>query len=83
MTDITIPPEALEAAARKIAAIKMNLSNNGERLPDDLWQQCLPDARAACLAMLRNWPGMKRSRLGSDGDLRIILPLTQEKTNGN
>ena len=44
---IDIPPEALEAAARQIAAHKMPLPNAGERLPDDLWRQCLPDARAA------------------------------------
>jgi FtsZ-binding cell division protein ZapB len=34
----------LERRARKIAALKMGLSNDGERLPDDLWQQAIPQA---------------------------------------
>ena len=33
-----------ELIARAIAANKMGLSNNGERLPDDLWRQALPAA---------------------------------------
>jgi hypothetical protein len=37
--------DAIERAARKIAATKMLLSNDGERLPDDLWQQCIPHAK--------------------------------------
>jgi hypothetical protein len=39
----------LEVRARRIAAIKMGLVKDdpeGERLPDDLWQQCLPQAKA-------------------------------------
>lgn len=43
MTDITIPPEALRAAR----AASMNARGDG----DD-------PIRAACLAMLKNWPGM-------------------------
>lgn len=37
----------LEARARRIAAIKMGLIKDpdGERLPDDLWRQCLPEAK--------------------------------------
>ncbi len=36
----------LEIRARRIAARKMGLVKDkmGERLPDDLWKQCLPDA---------------------------------------
>lgn len=46
-----IPPE-VEAAARRIAARKMLLSDPaGAKLPDDLWRQAVPDARAAL-----NWP---------------------------
>lgn len=33
-----------ERVARKIAAFKMLLSNDGENLPHDLWTQCLPEA---------------------------------------
>ena len=44
--------EALEAAARKIAAMKMGLEKDpdGLRLPDDLWRQALPQAEAALTA---------------------------------
>lgn len=31
----------VEAAARKFAALKMGLSNEGEKLPDDLWRQAI------------------------------------------
>ncbi len=40
-----------ERAAKAIAARKMCLSNNGARLPDDLWMRCLPDAEAALAAI--------------------------------
>jgi hypothetical protein len=38
----------LEVRARRIAAIKMGLVKDpdGTRLPDDLWRQCLPAAKA-------------------------------------
>jgi hypothetical protein len=37
----------LEVRARRIAAIKMGLVKDpeGQRLPDDLWRQCLPQAK--------------------------------------
>lgn len=37
----------LEVRARRIAAQKMGLVKDkyGERLPDDLWQQALPEAK--------------------------------------
>jgi hypothetical protein len=40
--------ERLEPTARKIAARKMGLVKDpdGLKLPDDLWQQALPDAEA-------------------------------------
>jgi acetyl-CoA carboxylase beta subunit len=34
----------VERMARKLAAIKMLLANDGERLPDDLWKKCATDA---------------------------------------
>lgn len=42
-----------ETLARLIAARKMGLlkDTKGERLPDDLWQQALPDADAYLAAM--------------------------------
>jgi hypothetical protein len=37
----------VEPMARILAAEKMGLpdDNYGENLPDDLWQQCIPEAR--------------------------------------
>jgi hypothetical protein len=66
MTDITIPTVALRAAR----AASMNALGDGE------------DAvKAACLAMLKGWPGM--DTIGAVGLMKpsIILPLTQEPTN--
>jgi len=39
---------AVERLARQIAAWKMGLvkDRRGERLPDDLWRQCIPAAKA-------------------------------------
>ena len=99
MTDITIPPEALEAAARAIA------QNDG--CPLDLFPvchneyvgcDCRNEARAACLAMLRAWPGMVINPsftgivinpsftmlpFGKVHPAKLILPLTQEASDGN
>ena len=60
MTDITIPPEALEAAARAMA--KAGYGFAGIELTDpytadaEYWDHT---ARAACLAMLEAWPWQK------------------------
>lgn len=39
--------ETIERTARQLAADKMGLINDptGSNLPDDLWQQCIPDAK--------------------------------------
>lgn len=72
MTDITIPPEALEAAAFHLPGYHNK----------DLW----PHVEAACLAMIKNWPGMGPIRTDQPiGDWcdklpAIILPLS-ENTN--
>ena len=63
-----IPPEALRAAR----AASMNARGDGE-----------DPIRAACLAMLRAWPGMsvEKTHIGIFGDVfsqDIILPLPQE-----
>lgn len=62
--DITIPPEALEAAARAVHNIDRKIAGE-DQWP--AWEDISPTdqrrrlhrARAACLAMLKNWPGMK------------------------
>jgi hypothetical protein len=63
MTDtITIPPEALRAAR----AASMNALGDGE------------DAvKAACLAMLTNWPGMINWVDGIGRPKSITLPLQE------
>lgn len=73
MTDITIPAEALEAAARAHAK-----ANEGH---DEWWPLHVDKVRAACIAMLRNWPGMK---LNPSWELRthkrsveMILPMSE------
>lgn len=65
MTDITIPPAALRAAR----AASMNALGDG----DD-------SVNAACLAMLRNWPGMGTVATEDHAGVwrQIILPLPQE-----
>lgn len=72
--DITIPPEALEAAAR--AHAKMNEGH------DEWWFLHVDKTRAACLAMLKAWPGSYSLAENDSADIRdvaaIILPLPQE-----
>ena len=87
MSNITIPPAALEAGARAMA--KAGYAFSGIELTDpytadaDYWDCC---ARAACLAMLEAWPGMHQ-RTGikqhESGEWRepypmLCLPLPQE-----
>jgi hypothetical protein len=89
--NITIPPEALEAAAKAIADLSC---------PPDLFGQCeaaggcmcRAEARAACLAMLNAWPGRKTENrdgwnwtdTGAVTTHRyeaLILPLPKEPTD--
>ena len=37
---------------------------------------------AACLAALENWPRMERNFWADDGAPVLILPLSQESSNG-
>jgi hypothetical protein len=69
MTDITIPPEALEAASRAFAANKRN------------WQMYAKRMEAACLAMLNAWPDVEVFSIMSDDDESIILPLPKEPSD--
>lgn len=83
MTDITIPPAALEAAARAMA--KAGYGFAGIELTDpytadaDYWDHT---ARAACLAMVQAWPGMSIEKFAPWSKDRIIhLPLPQETSD--
>ena len=52
-----IPPEALEAGARALARYNCEQWDNDP----DRWSAYFTDeARAACLAMLEAWPGMRQ-----------------------
>lgn len=64
--DITIPPEALEAAVA--AALDAE-----PHIRDQL--------HAACIAMLRNWPGGHQAN-AVDGSQHFMLPLTKENVDG-
>lgn len=83
---INIPPEALEAAARAMA--KAGYGFTGIELTDpytadaEYWDTV---ARAACLAMLKHWPGMSDiPSCEADGTRypRVIhLPINTENTD--
>lgn len=87
MTDhITIPPAALEAAARADHVdwlMRNGLGDVGrpwELLEPEEQDEYRASARAACLAMLQSWPNMLTN--GPDEGLilqrpAIILPLTE------
>ncbi len=77
--DITIPSEALEAAAKELLEqflflyIKRNRDPfEWDELSDEAKEDLRDKARAACLAMLRAWPdaGVECGNL--------VLPLPQE-----
>lgn len=75
---ITIPPAALEAAAR---AIEQSLKT--ARITLESEDGYKPEARAAALALLENWPGMEHDPGAIVTDWhrdpgKIILPLPQE-----
>jgi hypothetical protein len=77
---ITIPPEALQAGARAITMALILAVEEDCRalaLTDDERTEV---ARAACLAMLQAWPGMRISWLASN-DGAIVLPLPTEASD--
>lgn len=80
MKDITIPPEAVEAAAR--AACEYYTSkewsdiNQGSK---GVWRSA---ARAACLAMLKAWPRMDTGpNIYGRQNAIIHLPLPTENND--
>ena len=88
MTDITIPPEALEGAAEDIYNHwQFSFTGKVPWVPggNSLMQEKARDlARAACLAMLKAWPGMQHCRwneLNAAFSSHLILPLPTAKPN--
>lgn len=85
---ITIPPAALEAAARAAHQKWREQASVGDDIAEyQEWDDLSPEvqeeqrenARAACLAMLESWPGMDIERFAPwSKDRTIHLPLPQE-----
>ena len=80
MSDIHIPPAALEAGARALAdAYYRNCSDGRLTLSDtdDTPEDWYAEARAAFLAMVAAWPGMKACEEDDLGPACLILPLME------
>ena len=90
MTNITIPPEAVEAAAKADYEMTRDeaLADHGimasltycpwENLSVDGKEYYMKHATAALRAALAAWPGMWRIKV-VDFESKVILPLPQEK----
>lgn len=85
MTDIHIPAEALEAAARALYKTWFDKENDPswENAPPNYRQLYLNGATAALRAALANWPGMgimvTEDYIGTRR--QIILPLTENSND--
>ena len=80
MTDITISPEAIEAAAIELAPAPWSMYT------EDAREHFRRKARAAIHAALKAWPGMQHDPGALVTDAyrdpgKIILPLPTEKTD--
>lgn len=93
--DIIIPPEALEAAAKARYEKWAEQTRADEQfdgyaiellcppwsdINEDYRAELMEQERAACLAMLKNWPGMFGTELEDCTGVyrKIILPLPKE-----
>lgn len=78
MSDITISPEAIEAAAIELAPAPWSMYT------EDAREHFRRKASAVCIAMLKAWPGSYSLTENDSAEIRdvaaIILPLT-ENTN--
>lgn len=79
MTIIHIPPAALEAGARALAAVRMP-NYTWDDLDREMQDYLRGDARAAFEAMVGAWGGMHMEDESAPWVPRLILPLT-EKTD--
>ena len=79
MTDITIPPAALEAGARAIAATDCPASLFDTCESHHGGCMCREQARAACLAIVEAWEGGYRGT--HLGEWSIILPLPPQENS--
>jgi hypothetical protein len=79
MSPITIPPAAEKAAELAIITLELDHENRGIMPPTPAEK-----ARAACLAMLKNWPKMHIGApwvIGVPNAPSIILPLNTEPSD--
>ena len=84
MTDITMPPEALEAAAKELYEVHPYTDEDDDVIP---WEELhmidkeehLDFARSACLAMLKAWPKAVFAIEANNAPC-IFLPLPMENT---
>ena len=74
MTDITIPPEAVEAAARELA------DTNGWRNEKGIYA-CRPVAEAILRAGIAAWPGSEPLRRKNGQGKGVFLPFPKEGTS--
>ena len=74
---ITIPPAALEAGARTLCNEQRLFWHGLTTAAQDIIRA---EARAAFLAMMTAWPGMRISWLASN-DGAIVLPLHTEASD--
>jgi len=80
MTDITIPPEALEASKDTAFAWLRSFLEDDVRVQQMTDEELSELVSAACLAMLKAWPGIEHQTPNEwSNKPHIILPLTQEK----
>ena len=83
MSEITIPPEVVEAAARAVHDIDRKIVGYDEYPP---WEELSPRdqrwrthrALATIRAALAAWPGVVKNYSWDASHGRIILPLPQE-----
>lgn len=71
---ITIPPEAIEAAKSAYTAEIYRGNGTAREYHEAM--------RAACLAMLQNWPGLSHVYRDWDNTPLVCLPLPTEKQSG-
>lgn len=93
MPDITIPPAALEAAAKADHIKWIDYASVGDdRSQCPTWEdldaeqkaEAIERARAACLAMLNAWPGMYEDSLilsGAGTAISAIILPSRENPN--
>lgn len=86
MTDIPIPREVVEAAAKAAHDLWRKQASVGDDICEyPQWEDVsrfykddlLDQAEAALRAGLKAWPGMEIEMVGEDDDF-LILPLSQE-----